>query len=72
MSGGRIHGVAGALSGCAEIEAGVARIRELLKDADTYRRHAFYQSTQSLYKDVMFALESTWVALAGILEDLPE
>jgi hypothetical protein len=72
MSGGRIRGVAEAISTCDDIEAGVARIRELLRSADTYRRRAFYQRSQPLYEDVMFSVERTWVGFATILEDLPE
>jgi hypothetical protein len=72
MSGGRNHGVAEAMAACGEIEAGVARVRVLLRDAGAYRKRAFYESTQSLYEDMMLALERAWLGFADILEDLPE
>jgi hypothetical protein len=68
----RTRGVAEAMAACDEIEAGVARIRELLRDADAYRRHAFYQSSQSLYENTMLSLERAWLGFADILQELPE
>lgn len=68
----RTHGIAEAMAAYNRIEAGVTRIRELLRNADTYHRHAFYQSSQALYEEMMFALENTWVGFASTLEDLPE
>jgi hypothetical protein len=72
VSGGRNHGVAEAIAACDEIEAALGHIRELLRNADTYRKRAFYESIQSLYEDIMLASERAWLGFAAILEDLPE
>lgn len=68
----RSHGVTVAMAGCDEIEAELKRFRELLKSAESYRRCSFYETGQSLYEEMMFALENTWVGFASTLEDLPE
>jgi hypothetical protein len=67
-----MHGVAEALAACDEIEAALGRVRELLKDAETYRKHAFYESAQSLYEEIALALERSWLGFVDILEELPE
>lgn len=66
-----MHGVAEAMAACDEIEMALGRVRELLRDADAYRKPAFYESTQSLYEDMMLALERAWLGFADILEELP-
>lgn len=71
MSIGR-KGIEEATVGCDEIEAGLRRVRELLKNAKTYRKHAFYESFQPLYEDMMLALERTWMGFMTIREELPE
>ena len=68
----QIHGVAEAMAACDEVEAVLRRMRELLKNAGTCRRRAFYESSQALYEDGMFALENAWVGFATILESLSE
>jgi len=54
-----MHGVAEAMAACDEIEAALGRVRELPKDAETYRKHAFYESAQSLYEEIALALEGS-------------
>jgi len=50
----------------------LSRLRGLLKDAETYRKHAFYESASSLYEEIALALERSWKGFEDILEDLPE
>jgi hypothetical protein len=69
---GRKTGQRDALLGCDDMEAALGRLRELLKGAETYRRHAFYESASSLYEDIALALERSWTGFEIILEDLPE
>jgi len=68
----RNRGVEEVTAACDEIEAGLRRARELLKDAETYERHVFCQSFQPLYEDMMLALEGMWTGFVSVLEDLPE
>jgi hypothetical protein len=58
--------------GCDEMGAALSRLRDLLKDAETYRKHAFYESATSLYEEMALALERSWKGFEDILEDLPE
>ena len=61
-----------AMVGCDDMEAALSRLRDLLKDAETYRKHAFYESASSLYEEIAVALERSWKGFEDILEDLPE
>jgi hypothetical protein len=61
-----------AILGCDEIEAALTRLRELLKDAESYRKQAFYESVESLYDEIALALDRSWNACEGILNGLPE
>lgn len=61
-----------ALLACDEIEGAVSRLRELLKDAQSYRKHAFYESVESLYEEIALALDRSWNAFEDILKGLPE
>ena len=72
MSGDQVRGVAEAMAACDEIEAALSRVRELLRDVQTYRKYAFYESAQSLYEEIALALERSWLGLADILEELAE
>ncbi len=36
--------------------AALSRLRDLLKDAETYRKHAFYESASSLYEEIAIAV----------------
>jgi hypothetical protein len=58
--------------GCDDMGAALSRLRELLKDAETYRKHAFYESTSSLYEEIALALELSWTGFEPILESLDE
>ena len=72
MNSGRKRSKSDALTGCDDMEAALRRLRELLKDAETYRKHAFYQSASALYEEIALALERSWMGFEGILEDLRE
>jgi hypothetical protein len=72
VSGGPSRGVEEVTAACDEIEAGLRRARELLKDAETYQRHAFCQSFQDLYEDMMLALERAWMGCMTVTEELSE
>jgi hypothetical protein len=58
--------------GCDGMGAALSRLRELLKDAETYRKHAFYESVSALYEEMALALERSWRGFEEILKDLPE
>jgi hypothetical protein len=72
VNNGRKHGKSDAMLGCDDMEAALSRLRDLLKDAETYRKHAFYESASSLYEEIALALERSWNGFEDILEDLSE
>lgn len=72
MNNGRKDSKSDAMLGCDDMEAAISRLRDLLKDAETYRKHAFYESASSLYEEIALALERSWNGFEDILEDLPE
>lgn len=61
-----------AILGCNEIEAALSRLRKLLRDAESYQKHAFYESVESLYDEIALALDRSWNAFEDILKGLPE
>ena len=61
-----------AMLGCDDIETALSRLRGLLVDAGTYRRHAFYESASCLYEEIALASERSWAGFEAILEDLDE
>jgi hypothetical protein len=61
-----------AILGCDDMEAALSRLRGLLRRAETYRKHAFYESASSLYEEIAFALERSWKGFEDVLEDLDE
>jgi hypothetical protein len=61
-----------AILGCDDMGAALSRLRELLKYAETYRKHAFYESASSLYEEMALALERSWKGFEDILEGLHE
>ncbi len=63
---------ADAILGCNEIEVALSRLRELLRDAESYRKHAFYESVEALYDEIALALDRSWNAFEDILKGLPE
>ena len=58
--------------GCDDVGAALSRLRELLMDVETYRKHAFYESASSLYEEIAIALERSWKGFEDILKDLDE
>lgn len=63
---------ADAILGCDEIAAALSRLRELVGHAESYRKHAFYKSVESLYDEIALALDRSWNAFEDILKGLPE
>jgi hypothetical protein len=61
-----------AILGCNEIEAALSRLRELLRDAESYRKQAFYESVEALYDEIALALDRSWNAFEDISKGLPE
>jgi hypothetical protein len=55
---------------CDDIEAVVSRLRALLDAAESYRRHAFYESAAALHLELAQAMERAWTGFEEILEDL--
>jgi hypothetical protein len=55
---------------CDDIEAVVSRLRGLLDAAESYRRHAFYESAAVLHLELAQAMERAWTGFEEILEDL--
>lgn len=61
-----------ALLGCNEIGGAVSRLRELLRNAESYRKQAFYESVEALYDEIALALDRSWNAFQDILKGLSE
>ena len=61
-----------ALLGCNEIEAAVSRLRELLRNAESYRKQAFYESVEALFDEIALALDRAWNSFEDITKRLPE
>ena len=57
---------------CDDMGASVSRLRELLVQAESYRRHAFYESAAVLHLELAQAMERAWRGFEEILEELPE
>ena len=57
---------------CDDMEAAISRLRDLLDAAETYRRHAFYESAAALHLELAQAMERAWAGFAEIFEDLDE
>jgi hypothetical protein len=72
VNNGRKDSKSDAMLGCDDMGAALSRLRELLKDAETYRKHAFYESASSLYEEIALALERSWKGFEDISEELPE
>ncbi len=72
MTKGREDSKSDAMLGCDHMGAALGRLRILLVGADTYRKHAFYESASSLYEEIALALELSWKGFEDILEDLDE
>jgi len=61
-----------AMGGCDDMEAALNRLRELLKDAESYRKQAFYESVSYLFLEIALALDGLWEDFEEIMEGLPE
>ena len=57
---------------CDDMEATISRLRDLLDAAETYRRHAFYESAAALHLELAQAMERAWTGFEEILESLDE
>jgi hypothetical protein len=57
---------------CDHMEAAISRLRDLLDAAETYRRHAFYESAATLHLELAQAMERAWTGFEEILESLDE
>lgn len=60
------------MAACDDMEAAIRRLRDLLDVAQTYRRHAFYESVADLHLELASAMERAWKGFEKILEDLDE
>lgn len=57
---------------CDDMGTTISRLRDLLDTAETYRRHAFYESAAVLHLELAQAMERAWAGFEEILEDLDE
>jgi hypothetical protein len=55
---------------CDDMEAAISRLRDLLDAAETYRRHAYYESAATLHLELAQAMERAWKGCEEIVEDL--
>jgi hypothetical protein len=55
---------------CDDMEAAISRLRDLLDAAESYRRHAFYESAAAPHLELAQAMERAWAGFEEILEDL--
>lgn len=72
MNNGSKDSKSDAMLGCDDMEAVISRLRNLLDAAETYRRHAFYESTATLHLELAQAMERAWTGFEEILESLDE
>ncbi len=57
---------------CDDMEAAISRLRDLLDAAESYRRHAYYESAAALHLELAQGMERAWQGFEEILEDLDE
>ncbi len=57
---------------CDDMETCISRLRDLLDNAESYRRHAYYESAAALHLELAQAMERAWTGFEEILEDLDE
>jgi hypothetical protein len=57
---------------CDDMEAAISRLRDLLDAAESYRRHAYYESVAALHLELAQAMERAWTGFGEILESLDE
>ena len=61
-----------AMLGCDDMEVAISRLRDLLDDAESYSKFAYYESAADLHLQLAQAMERTWKGFEEILDDLPE
>jgi hypothetical protein len=61
-----------AIVGCDDMAEALSRLRDLLDAAESYRRHAFYESAATLHLELAQAMERAWTGFEEILEFLDE
>jgi hypothetical protein len=57
---------------CDDMEAAISRLRELLEAAESYRRHAYFESAAALHLELAQAMERAWTGFEEILDCLDE
>jgi len=57
---------------CDDMAAAISRLRDLLDAAESYRRHAYYESAAALHLELAQAMERAWTGFEEILESLDE
>jgi hypothetical protein len=57
---------------CDDMEACISRLRELLDNAESYRRHAYFESAAALHLELAQAMERAWTGFEEILDCLDE
>lgn len=57
---------------CDDMEACISRLRDLLNNAESYRRYAYYESAAALHLELAQAMERAWTGFEEILESLDE
>jgi len=62
----------GAHAGLDDCGAAISRLRDLLDQTHSYKKHAFYESIAILHLELAAAMERTWSEFEGILDDLDE
>jgi hypothetical protein len=60
------------MAACDDMEAAISRLRDLLDNTSTYRRHAFYESAATLHLELAQAMERAWKGFEEILESQDE
>jgi hypothetical protein len=56
---------------CDDMQACISRLRDLLVQAESYRRQAFYESAATLHLELAQGMERAWKGFEEILEELP-
>lgn len=62
----------GAHAGLDDCGAALQRLRDLLDEVKTYKKHAYYESIAILHLELAQAMERTWTEFESILDELPE
>jgi hypothetical protein len=57
---------------CDDMEGAIGRLRDLLDAAESFRRHAYYESAAALHLELAQAMERAWIGFEEILDCLDE